>query len=256
MTHKIIFQQAPTRNSERGFQLDLDDMTQEQSEILPTVSVITISNNSKNVASILNMWIRFIYPPKKMEWIIVEGDADIENYLPDNDDRIHYYHAPENLTQMGLLDYAVSQAKNEYVVHLNDDCYYFADSILSKMRIMTEKNREALLTWNFIIYNPIANITLINATPHTNIPYFATIAYKKRYWENRKFTEDMSHFVGKKGYKWMDLPFIFNCLRLEFKPAEEYHDNFNYNKIDSVEEYIHEKYMPILENMIELHKAQ
>jgi hypothetical protein len=256
MRSKILYQQAPTRNNENGFQLDLENMTQEQSDLLPTVSVITISNNSKNVASLLNMWIRFIYPPKKMEWIIVEGDADIENYLPDNDDRIHYYRAPENNSQTDLLNYAITKSNNDYIVHMNDDCYYFADSILSKIRILTEKNRQGILTWNYVTYNPVANLTLIYTRHQTTIPYFATLAYKKSYWENRKFTEDLSRFIGKKNDKWVDLPFIFNCMRLEFKKADEIIvDNENYGKIDSMEQYIHEKYMPVLQNMIELNNV-
>src|SRR3972149_8497239 len=82
-----------------SFTLDLPKLSEDDINNLPTVSVVTITKDrSVFVSSMLFIWHKFIYPPEKLEWIILDDSQDpnenLESYLPE-DQRIKYFKVKE-----------------------------------------------------------------------------------------------------------------------------------------------------------------
>jgi hypothetical protein len=232
----VTYQPVPTKNIENSLQLNLPELG--NSDELPTVSVITISNDLSYIGSMLYIWINYIYPPKKLEWIIVEGDADIENYLPQNDDRIHYFRCQT----LDKINFAVQNAKHDYIVHMHEDVFYFADSILAKIRVLEHHKRAGVLTWQVVKMYDDEKSVLVNddITNFLDKDRLATLAYNKKYWQHRQFTNEPYHFIGKKYGDWMNLPFIFNGVALTSCESDFF--------IGSVNKMLPEKYKTILKN--------
>lgn len=249
---KVTYQPAPIKETENN-NVELD-FPLFDSESLPTVSVVTLANNAKFVSSMLFCWFRYTYSPKKLEWIIVENNADIENYLPDNDDRIHYYRTPEK----DKLNYAISQAKNEYIIHMYENCYYFPDSILAKVTVMKKGDRKGVLNWSHVVYNPENNFAMSYRMPQVNIlndVLLSGIAYEKKYWENRGKNVYSENFIGKKYGDWMDIYFNFSNIYLDYYGALETYDYNLIENTDSVKNLFHEKFIPVMQNINELLKG-
>ena len=259
----VTYQPVPTKNVENSLQLNLPEL--DNSDDLPTVSVITISNELSYIGSMLYIWINYIYPPKKLEWVIVEGEADIENYLPQNDDRIHYFRC-ETLDK---LNFAVQNAKHDYIVHMHEDIFYFADSILAKIRVLEHYKRAGVLTWQVVkIYDDEKSVLINDETTNfLDKDRLATLAYNKKYWLHRQFTNEPHHFIGKKYGDWMNIPFVFNGVALSSNNSNSNSSNSNSSNsnssnssnsnnlntqseffIGSVNKMLPEKYKTILKN--------
>lgn len=249
---KIVYQQLRTIvQEEGGLKLDLPELTEEETENLPTVSVVTVTNDENFISSLLYVWIRYIYPPKKLEWIVVEGEADVERYLPENDDRI-FYHRIKDLEvnenkEISLWNEAVKLAKHDIIVHQTENSFYFPDSILAKVRTITNKDRAGILTWNRVNYNiKSSTATISSEDQHTELPELDSLAYRKKYWESRKLGEN---FIGRKYYDWMDIGFNFNGISFISEDIDGKKQELEAEKVKSL---LPEKYIPVLENIIAL----
>lgn len=244
---KVTYQPVAVKSVENSLQMDIPDLTDEDKDNLPTVSVVTVVNDRKFIGSLLFIWIKFIYPPKKLEWVVVEGDEDLEHYFPQNDDRIFYHRVSEG----NKLDYAVSQCKNDYVLHMTEDSYHFPDSIIAKISALMHYKRAGLLCWNQVNYNIKNEEAVITIKPQSTDVNISGLIYSRKYWDgdNRSF-KDIQRFVGKKYYDWMDLHFAFSHINLV-----ENFDRFNKKDIKhmgGIKSLLPEKYLPILENIINL----
>lgn len=231
------YQIVATKKGEGSLQLDLPDLEEDS---LPTVSVVTVANNLSYIGSMLYIWINYIYPPKKLEWVVVEGDADIECYLPQNDDRIHYYRGG-GVSSHDRLNFAVQNAKHDYIVHMDESVFYFSDSILAKIRVIMHNSRAGLLTWQTVSCGSKTLMKNDRTTSYLDSSRLATLAYNKKYWLHRQFSEKPDHFIAKKYGDWMNLPFIFNGISLVDSDGEI--------ELSDISSMFPEKYRFILENM-------
>lgn len=201
---------------------------------LPSVSVVTITKNRlKFVAIMLYNWNHFNYPPEKLEWIVVD-DSDTDNlqyYLPLDDSRVKYVYLDKHHTIADKRNVANSHASHEFIVHMDDDDYYFPDSILSKICVLLEYNKMGVHSMPMAVYDMIQDKSFVmdcygNGNRQTNAISEASIAYRKEYWRQHPFEgmkgvanggAEGTPFVGKRFKDWILLPFYFNTISITHK---------------------------------------
>lgn len=223
-----VYQEAGIiQNEDKSFYLDLPDLTPEDEEYknLPKVSVVTITKNRKNwIASMLYIWNKYVYPKDKLEWVIVDDSEtdELQSYLPDDDPRIKYYYFKEHMPVDEKRNKAVELASHELIAHMDDDDFYFEDSILAKVRVMQKYKKEGVLGTTFGIYDLITRDSyVVKGKLQTNNIGEATLLYKKSYWNTRKFkgegnngTNEGRNFIGKNFHKFVSIHFLFNTVSI------------------------------------------
>lgn len=209
--------------------LDIPTLTNEE---LPCVSVITITRDRRKMFPLaVYNWKNFFYPRNKLEWIIVDDSKtdELENDILDllrKDFSVRYIHIKNPLPIADKRNYAVKQAKYEYIMNMDDDDYYFKDSILAKIRVAKHFKKDLVFSYPLGIYDSLTGNSAILDTQlkGLNIPE-ASMLYKKSFWKNNKFgceegkTTGESYNIMKKNNidKAAKIPFIFNMIAITHK---------------------------------------
>ena len=182
---------------------------------LPKISIVTITRNRSHLFDLaIKNWKNFNYPKELMEWIIVDDGHENLN-IPD-DKRIKYYKFNENEIQylidkcyqkmpnnenvnmwyiyhskikcipIGLKrNLAVQYCKNSYILHMDDDDYYPEDSV--KIRVNALYENKCCYCDSIPSFNVNTLKGHIISSKKEKIVSEATLAYKKSFWEDRKF---------------------------------------------------------------------
>lgn len=222
------FQEADTQVEPDGSMfLKLPDMDEESLKDLPNVSVVTITKDRKLfIANMLYNWNSFIYPQDKLEWVIIDDtqdpEQDIERYLPQDNPRIKYFKLDTILPVDEKRNVAVSMASHDYIVHMDDDDYYFPDSIMAKIRVLLKYKRDAVLSTTLGIYNLMDRTSVIVSNKkESNEIAEGTLAYTKSYWEKHPFkgegpngTQEGKGFIGKNFKNFIKIHFLFNTISI------------------------------------------
>jgi len=201
-------------------------------QLLPPVSIVTITKNRGMFSGLmLYNWINIKYPRDKLEWVILDdSDPDCEynlaDYIPQEDPYINYVKLSEALPVAEKRNKAVEFAKYDFIVHMNDDDYYFPDHVLAKIRIMLQYNSQGVHSFPIGVYDMMNDNSYICDTRKdknydTNYVAEATLAYRKEYWEKNKFISDNKvgsgeggGFINKHFDKWVNLHFMFNTISI------------------------------------------
>jgi glycosyltransferase involved in cell wall biosynthesis len=234
--HLGYFPQAKVFQHENGsMDLILAERTEEELlPILPNVSVVTITKNRGAFAGLmLYNWINIKYPREKLEWVILDdSDKDFEyqlsDYIPQDDPAINYIRLDEWIPVDKKRNKAVELAKYDFIVHMDDDDYYFPDHVLVKVRLLLEYNKQGvhslpigvydMMERSSFIYDPTVNDKLKRSN---NDVAEATLAYRREYWNANKFASADSKgvgegraFIGKHFHQWIQVHFIFNMISI------------------------------------------
>lgn len=225
---KGVFREIPVSNHDNTMDLMLPPIgEQELVAMLPCVSVVTITKNRGVFAGVmLYNWVHFTYPREKLEWVILDDSDDktynLRDYLPEDDQYIRYYHvAPMKIDEK--RNKVVELAKYEYIVHMDDDDYYFPDSILAKIRIMLQYKCQGVLSSPVGIYDMMERTSVIPQYTRngcdTNAIAEASLAYKKDYWRKFPFIANPQFglgegqaFIHKNFDKFIKIHFLFNMV--------------------------------------------
>nr|QBK87790.1 MAG: glycosyl transferase family 2 [Marseillevirus LCMAC202] len=213
--------------------LVLPDIPEEElQQILPNVSIVTITKDRGAFAGILLYnWMNIKYPREKLEWVILDDsehrtDYDLEDYLPPDDPYIKYVKLDRWCPVAEKRNKAVELASHEFIVHMDDDDYYFPDHVLAKIRILLQYNCQGVHSLPIGVYDMMERSSYIfdptgKADIDTNDVAEATLAYRKDYWRNHKFVSDNPEgmgegrgFIGKRFSKWVNLHFMFNMISI------------------------------------------
>jgi len=206
--------QAKVRKTRGRVELDLKPITE-----LPSVSILTITKDRSTFFALpLRNWRNFKYPENSIEWIIVDDSKtdDIRQLLPD-DERIHYFHLPVPLPVADKRNYAVKKCKGEIIVNMDDDDFYFDDSVISKVRILIDyPDKDCVYSLPLGIHDLISNKSAIVDSEGDDIPE-ATLAYRKSFWKTGKFggsgrKSEWYGFCSGRWDKMINIPFWFNMV--------------------------------------------
>ncbi len=100
----------------------------------PSVSIIVPTCNRPNFYScIIRNWEVIDYPREKLEMIVLD-DSDIKNPLKYNG--IKYYYSKRKMTIGEKRSTLVKLAKNDYIVHMDDDDWYPPESVITRIRAL------------------------------------------------------------------------------------------------------------------------
>jgi glycosyltransferase involved in cell wall biosynthesis len=206
---QIIEAKYNTENND--ITLELPDITTED---LPFVSVVTITKNRRSMFAIpLFNWSRIVYPEDRLEWIILDdGEDDLSDIIPFGDKRINYVRCEK----MGIgekRNHSVDLAKHDYIVHMDDDDFYFPHSLLAKIRVLLHYNKKCVYSHNLGVYDILSKTSAIMER-YTDVPEL-TMAYTKEFWESRKFGNapyESYNMVRKREKDIVKIPFWFNAI--------------------------------------------
>src|SRR5690606_22045414 len=84
---------------------------------------------------------RIEYPKHKIEVIIVD-DSDKKSTYFDNRAGIRYVYLKEKVTIGKKRNILCELAKHEYIIHMDDDDWYFPISVISRLRVLMKFNKD------------------------------------------------------------------------------------------------------------------
>ena len=180
---------------------------------LPKVSIVTPTYMRTSIFPLaVRNFYKTNYPKEKLEWIIVEessSDTPLEDLvgsvIPD-DPRIKYIKVTvsqkgQKLTIGQKRNLCNECATGEYIVHMDDDDLYYPWHILSRIKTLLKYPNKSLVgSTEVISYDLLNNATArsYDLDPHGKKTRIceATMAYKKSFWLEHKFDEQLSRSEG------------------------------------------------------------
>jgi hypothetical protein len=202
-------------------------------EELPFVSIITPTFKRRKMFSMaLRNFEEFIYPKNKLEWIIVDDspetettDETVRDLLP-RDKRIKFIQLPFNDEPMTIAmkrNIAVSNSSHNYIIHMDDDDYYPPESILARIKILLKYKNDIECVGSTLIgtYNILNNTSSMSTDGPISLSE-ASMAYTKKFWEQRPFDETCERgehkaFCEQRLDKIMDIPYSFILIAINHK---------------------------------------
>lgn len=205
-------QEAASSVNDGDISLDLPNLATID---IPFVSVITVTKNRRNMFYIaIKNWMRTIYLENRIEWVILDdGEEDLSNLFPQDDLRRIRYIRCEKMGIGEKRNKAVELAKHEYIVHMDDDDYYFSTSVLARIRVMLHYNKQCVYSHNLGVYNILSGSSNVMEN-YTHVPELS-MAYTKTFWRSRKFGDapyESYNMVRKREKDMIKIPFLFNCI--------------------------------------------
>jgi len=200
--------------------VDVSDATQIRLKLppildndFPTVSIVIPTYNRKDFHDLIfRNWDSIDYPREKMELLILDDSPGA--IIPDfakNHKQIRYIIHPKKLPIGHKRNLLCKYARNEYIVHMDDDDWYEKTSVACRIRILLEFQKKIKRDGCFgctkvlcldLISNQMFEAFDKSVTGDPATLSESTMAYSKRYWEQQKW-EDGSKYAEC-------LPFIKN----------------------------------------------
>ena len=153
-------------------------------EDLPTVSIITPTyNRAKFFPLAIYNFNSFNYPREKLEWIIVddsESGKSVEHLLPSKQSRhkynIEYIRLDEKHTIGAKRNMAVENSKHDIIVCMDDDDYYYPDSIKNRVQTLVGLSErysqiKGVCCATFAAFEINKYISMIN-NKNYNLPFY------------------------------------------------------------------------------------
>jgi GR25 family glycosyltransferase involved in LPS biosynthesis len=225
-----------TENGE--YKLKLPDIPLEQ---LPGVSIITPTKDREWIFSLPKFnFSRFIYPPDKLEWIIVDSSANDDlKYHFIGDKRVKYLHVDEPCTISHKRNLACNMAKYPIIVHMDDDDIYKPESLLARVKPLLAYNNTYCVGCSRIgIYDIINDSSFISSDGHLSLSE-ASMAYTKKFWEEQQFDPgcergEYRSFLQNRLDKVVEIPYVFIIYALNhkrnFTPRTEWLNSYEPSK--------------------------
>ena len=186
----IAFKEADTKNNGSVLVLPV----RPEIECMPKVSIITITQDRPILFQIVKRNISLLkYPEDKIEWIIVDDSSEKNNEIAImklGKVHIKYFWLAEKQSISYKRNFGVQQASNDIIAHMDDDDYYYPESLYSRVKTLlayTKQNIECVGVSNYAIYHLINDYSF---QMNTNNISEASMCYYRSFWESQKFHED------------------------------------------------------------------
>ena len=172
----------------------LDDRLPKE-DTLPAVSILTITKDRRPFIPLAKYCVLAqAYPEDKLEWVIVDDGSDQIKDLVSDLPNVTYVlcDRPMNIGEKRNL--AVSRAKHDVLVMLDDDDVYPNHSVVSRVAMMlAEPVKDCLFCTTIPCYDIHETKSFMNVPPIT-LPMServseATLCFTRAFWEARQFDE-------------------------------------------------------------------
>jgi Glycosyl transferase family 2 len=163
------------------------------------VSVVTPTYKRSKIFSLaIDNWNRIKYQDDLLEWIIIEdgledGLAEQGPSLPEiypqlsADKRIRYVGRGGRMSISEKRNLGAEMATGEIIVHMDDDDFYYSDSVKSRVVALTEnKSFGCVGCKDFDVYHSGENYCFQIRTEHISE---ASMAYWRTFWKTQPFAE-------------------------------------------------------------------
>ncbi len=201
---------------------------------LPKVSIITPTYNRRTLfAMAMYNVFGFVYPKEKIEWVVVEdvttGMSEHQTVGPllPKDPRIKYIKlepGDEPYTIAMKRNIGVANSSSQIIVHVDDDDIYDEYSLLSRVKLLLKYQAmgiECLGSTMIGTYDIVRNRSSMATDGPISLSE-ASMAYTKRFWEERKFDDacergEHKAFTEGRLHKIMDVPYCATVIALIHK---------------------------------------
>jgi hypothetical protein len=124
------------------------------STILPKISIVTLTHNRKHLFKLaIYNFNTSNYPANKIEWIVYDtsnDDETVDDMLPEEGERIKlnikYIHDNSQITIGEARNRACSKASNDIIVFMDDDDYYFPQSVGKRVNALIHNEKKIVGT--------------------------------------------------------------------------------------------------------------
>lgn len=192
----LICNEIPQEISENTIQLKLEKILDSE---FPTVSVVVPTYNRPEFFDlILRNWEITDYPSDKIELIILDDSPKIIK-REITDKRIRLLTSSKKMTIGKKRNVLCKYAKNEYIVHMDDDDWYTPESVATRIRILLHFEKKTGKKFCFgctkVLCVDLIACQMFEAydastdgSPGTISE--STMAYSKKYCESQKWNDE------------------------------------------------------------------
>jgi len=192
-------------------------------EELPCVSILTPTYGRKDIfKAAIDNFRRQIYPREKLQWIIIDDSIEsMEDILPD-DDRIKYIkiNSKKKLTIAHKRNLCVEYADYDYLVHMDDDDYYFDDSVLNRIKLLLNAppGVDLLGCGRVACYDfEKSFIGGVNTQVAEASMVYRRSYYEERGFDKRVYTGEGKLFTQNRKHRIRMIPFSFIMIVINHK---------------------------------------
>lgn len=170
-------------------------------ESLPSVSIITPTYNRRELFKLaIYNYIATDYPRDKLEWVIVDDSDDAEQVgglIPAKiADSVNYIRLSERMPLAAKRNLACERAKYDIIVHMDDDDYYPADSVWTRVSALMQSGAGAVTCTMIPMYDLVRSNSAINVPPlwmsMAKRCSEATLAYTREFWRAAPFVDNIA----------------------------------------------------------------
>lgn len=198
-----------------------------ENDYYPTVSVVTPTYKRSDIFDIaIFNWKNFVYPPELIEWIILDDSPrdsinELKQKLP-KDKRIFYY-TSKKIDNIGKKRNKVNQlAKNDIIIHMDDDDYYPPDSIINRVRALLSYDKRCVGCSSVNCINLLDNTcfkTWGGYLNNTIVTAEASLCYYKTFWKEQNYdpnvnSEECKKFLENRTNLYIDLHSAFIMIAI------------------------------------------
>ena len=164
-------------------------------EDLPPVSVITLTRDRRSFIPLAKYcFLAQTYPEHLIEWVIVDDGKDPIKALVSDLPNVTYILLDEPMSIGAKRNLAISRAKHDVLVMMDDDDVYPNNSVLSRVaHMLTEPKKECLFCTMLPCYEIHETKSFMNVPPITldmsKRVSEATLCFTRRFWEERGFPD-------------------------------------------------------------------
>lgn len=201
--------------------LRLPEMSDDE---FPKVSILTPTGNRHHfVRLMLRNWNAIDYPKDKLEWVIVDdGDTPMFPSKP-TDPRIKYVYLNKKLPLGKKRNFTACLATGEYLVHMDDDDFYPAESVVARIKVLLVSNKDCIGCNKTLCYDLLRDQTFeaFDAGPN-GLPCTiseSTLAYSKKFFKEKQFRDEDTQaecieFLKDRYDRAITIPYIFVVTQL------------------------------------------
>ena len=175
-------------------EFSLEDKLPKEAD-LPPVSIITITRDRRSFIPLAKYsFLAQTYPEHLLEWVIVDDGKDpIKNLISDLPN-VTYILLDEPLTIGAKRNLAISKAKHDILVMMDDDDVYPNNSVLARVaHMLAEPKKDCLFSTILPCYEIHETKSFMNVPPITldmsKRVSEATLCFTRQFWQERGFPD-------------------------------------------------------------------